>query len=101
MKKTLKQELREVRALAEPRGQLVIDRLVRLADASDEFHWAAGGLAIGQVDAFIAETKQMIAQSRRTTAVEAAVPPAAGGPSGRKPTRAARSRPTPGGAPNA
>jgi hypothetical protein len=41
VKKTLEQELREVRALAEPRGQLVIDRLVRLADASDEFHWAA------------------------------------------------------------
>jgi hypothetical protein len=54
-----------------------------------------------RMDAFIAETKQMIAASRRTTAVAATVPPAAGGPSGRNRARAARSRPTPGGDPSA
>jgi hypothetical protein len=37
VKKTLEQELKEVRALAEPGGQLALDRLLMLARASDEF----------------------------------------------------------------
>jgi hypothetical protein len=41
VKKTLEQELKEVRALAEPGGQLAIDRLLMLARASDEFHCTA------------------------------------------------------------
>ena len=41
MKKTLEQELEEVRALAEPGGQLALDRLLMLARASDEFHCTA------------------------------------------------------------
>ena len=35
MKKTLEQELKEVRALAEPGGQLALDRLLMLARASE------------------------------------------------------------------
>ena len=38
MKKTLEQELKEVRALAEPGGQRALDRLLMLANASDDFH---------------------------------------------------------------
>jgi hypothetical protein len=38
VKKTLEQELKEVRALAEPGGQLALDRLLMLARVSDEFH---------------------------------------------------------------
>ena len=41
MKKTLEQELKEVRALAEPGGQLALDRLLMLARASDQFHCTA------------------------------------------------------------
>jgi hypothetical protein len=41
VKKTLEQELKEVRALAEPGGQLALDRLLMLARASDEFHCTA------------------------------------------------------------
>jgi hypothetical protein len=41
VKKTLEQELKEVRALAEPGGQLALDRLLMLARASDEFHSTA------------------------------------------------------------
>jgi len=54
-----------------------------------------------RMDAFIAETKQFMAENRHTSAVEAAVPPAAGGPSGPSFPRAGRSRPTPGGASSA
>jgi hypothetical protein len=54
-----------------------------------------------RVDAFIAETKLFIAESRRTSAVATAVPPAAGGPSGQSSPRAGRSRPTRGSASNA
>jgi hypothetical protein len=41
VKKTLEQELKEVRALAEPGGQLALDRLLMLARASHEFHCTA------------------------------------------------------------
>jgi hypothetical protein len=54
-----------------------------------------------RVDTFIAETRQFMAESRRTSAVAAAVPPAAGGPSGQNASRAGRSRPTRGSAPDA
>ena len=54
-----------------------------------------------RVDAFIAETKLFMAENRRTGAVAAAVPPAAGGPSGQNASRAGRSRPTRGSASNA
>jgi len=54
-----------------------------------------------RMDAFIAETKQFMAESRRTSAVAAAVPPAAGCPSGQSFPRAGRSQPTPGGASSA
>jgi hypothetical protein len=54
-----------------------------------------------RVDTFIAETKLFMAESRRTSAVAAAAPPAAGGPSGQNASRAGRSRPTRGSAPDA
>ena len=54
-----------------------------------------------RVDTFIAETKLFMAESRRTGAVAAAAPPAAGGPSGQNASRAGRSRPTRGSAPDA
>jgi hypothetical protein len=41
VKKTLEQELKEVRALAEPGGQRALDRLLMLANASDDFHCTA------------------------------------------------------------
>jgi hypothetical protein len=76
------------------------ERLRRLhtrhgGDARDAQAW------FRRVNAFIAEATRFMAENRRTSPVAAAVPPAAGTPSGQHACRAGRPRRGPGGDPNA